>query len=159
MAFIGFHQELARGDLFTVLGLLKNHELGFDLDLFRVVIVMIVSFYLAKDISKLNDRMLILSLLLIGSLLTFPHLMYDFLVLLPTFVYSFSNRKLIHAKFSLLIILYFWFGNRLLDYFMYYITNKTIILSPISYVGKTQVVINFVLLIFLYYSNKKIKDN
>ena len=120
VAFVGFDQRISRGDLFTILGFLKGEEhganvatavyTGFYLDMFRVIILMIVSFYLAKDISKTNDRMQILSMLLIANLFTFPHLMYDFLVLLPSFVYSFSNRRLIHAKFSLVISnLYFFF--------------------------------------------------
>ncbi len=103
--------------------------------------------------------MLILSLLLIGNLFTFGHIIYDYIVLLPSFVYSFSNRKLIQAKISLLIILYFWFGIRLKDYIMDYMTNKTITLSTLSYVTNSQVILNFVLLIVLYYSNKKIKQS
>jgi len=159
VALKGSNDHLARGDLFTILGFLKNYEFGFNLNLFRAVIVTIVSFFLAKDISKINDRMLILSLLLIGNLFTFGHIIYDYIVLLPSFVYSFSNRKLIQAKISLLIILYFWFGIRLKDYIMDFMTNKTITLSTLSYVTNSQVILNFVLLIVLYYSNKKIKQS
>jgi len=158
VAFIGFDQTLARGDLFTILGFLEDYKLGFDLNLFRIIIVIIASFFLAKNISKINDGMLILSLLLIGNLFTFGHLMYDYIVLLPSFVYSYSNRKLILAKISLFIILYFWFGSRLIDYFMDYMSKNTITISPISNVTSTEVVINFVLLIILYYSNLKINN-
>ena len=155
----GFDQKLSRGDLFTILGFLKNFELGFEINLFRVIIVLIASFFLAKDISRINDKMLILSLLLIGNLLTFGHLIYDYIVLLPSFAYSYSNRKLIHAKISLFIILYFWFGIRLIEYFIDYMTKGSFTMSPQVLPTPVHVFINFVLLIVLYYSNKKIKQS
>ena len=159
VALIHPNDHLTRGDLFTILGFLNNYETGFNLNIFRIAIVGIVSFILAKDIYKLNDKLLILSLLLIGNLFTFGHLIYDYIVLLPSFVYSFSNRKLIQAKISLLIIFYFWFGIRLKDYIIDFMTNKTFSLSPISYVTSSQVFMNFVLLVILYYSIKKIKQS
>ena len=121
--------------------------------------ILLVSLYLARDISKHNDKLLILSLLLIANLFTFGHLIYDYIVLLPSFVFSFSNRKSIYAKISLLIILYFWFGIRLKDYIIDFMINRTFSLSPISYVTSSQVIMNFVLLVILYYSIKKIKQS
>ena len=159
MVLIHPNDHLTRGDLFTILGFLNNYETGFNLNIFRIAIVGIVSFILAKDIYKLNDKLLILSLLLIGNLFTFGHLIYDYIVLLPSFVYSFSNRKLIQAKISLLIIFYFWFGIRLKDYIIDFMTNKNFSLSPISYVTSFQVIMNFTLLLILYYSVKKIKQS
>ena len=120
--------------------------------------ILLISLYLARDISKHNDKLLILSLLLIANLFTFGHLIYDYIVLLPSFVFSFSNRKSIYAKISLLIILYFWFGIRLKDYIIDFMTNGFFSLSPLSYVTNLQVIINFLLLVFLYYMNKKILD-
>tara|TARA_Y100000294_G_scaffold170157_1_gene182123 strand:+ start:415 stop:1593 length:1179 start_codon:yes stop_codon:yes gene_type:complete len=154
----GFDQTLSRGDLFTILGFLKNFELEFNLNLFRIIIVLIASFFLAKDISKINNKMLILNLLLIGNLLTFGHLIYDYIVLLPSFVYSYSNRKLIQAKISLFIILYFWFGIRLIGYFIDYMKKGTFMMSPVSFPTSAEVFINFALLIILYYSIKKINQ-
>ena len=159
VALIHPNDHLSRGDLFTILGFLKNYEIGFNLNILRITIVVVISFILAKDIYKLDDKLLILSLLLIGNLFTFGHLIYDYIVLLPSFVYSFSNRKLIQAKISLLIIFYFWFGIRLKDYIIDFMTNKTFSLSPISYVTSSQVFMNFVLLVILYYSIKKIKQS
>ena len=155
-ALKGFDQTLARGDLFTILGFLKYFEISFNLDIFRIIIVLVVSFFLAKDISKINNKMLILNLLLIGNLLTFGHLIYDYIVLLPSFVYSYSNRKSIHAKISLIIILYFWFGIRLIEYFIDFIKRGSFMISPVSAPVSFEVFINFLLLIVLYYSNKKI---
>jgi len=154
-AFSGFDQTLSRGDLFTILGFLKHFDLGFDLNLFRIIIVLIASFFLAKDISKINDKMLILSLLLIGNLFTFGHLIYDYIVLLPSFVYSFSNRKFTAAKISLFIIFYFWFGIRIIEYFRIYMSNGTIVPTPTP----IDVFLNFLLLIILYHLNKKIKKS
>jgi hypothetical protein len=153
------NDHLTRGDLFTILGFLTNYEIGFSLNIFRAAVVIILSFFIAKDISKLDDKMLIFCLLSIASLFTFGHLMYDYIFLLPPFIYSFSKRRNTSAKISLLIILYFWFGIRIKDYIMYFMINKTLILSPISYVTNLQVIFNFVLLISLYYLIKKINNS
>ena len=151
----GFDQTLARGDLFTVLGYLKSFELNFNLNLFRVIMLLIVSFFLAKQISRVNDTMLILSLLLIGNLFTFGHLLYDYIVLLPSFIYSYSNRKLIQAKISLLIILYFWFGIRIFEYLKFYFFKLNFVPTTPTVIN---VFLNFILLIILYYSNLKINQ-
>ena len=150
------NEHLNRGDLFTILGFLKSYEIEFNLNIIRIIIILIVTLYLVRDICKYDDKLLILSLLLIVNLFTFGHLIYDYIVLLPSFVYSFSKRKSIYAKISLLIILYFWFGIRLKDYIMDYMANGFFSLSPLSYVTNLQIVTNFLLLICLYYMNKKI---
>jgi len=152
----GFDQTLARGDLFTILGYLKTFELDFNLNLFIIIVLLIVSFFLAKHISSINNRMLILSLLLIGNLFTFGHLIYDYIVLLPSFIYSYSNRKFAPAKISLFIIFYFWFGIRIIDYFKIYMLNGSIFPTAPTPI---EVFSNFLLLIMLYYSNLKIKQS
>ena len=141
--------------MFTILGYLKTFELDFNLNLFRVIVLLIVSLFLAKHISKINNRMLIISLLLIGKLFTFGHLLYDYIVLLPSFIYSYSNRKFTPAKISLFIIFYVWFGIRIIEYFRIYMHNGTIIPTPTP----IEVFLNFLLLIILYYSNLKIKQS
>ena len=60
-----------------------------NLNIIRIIIILIVTLYLARDISRYDDKLLILSLLLIVNLFTFGHLIYDYIVLLPSFVYSF----------------------------------------------------------------------
>ena len=69
-----------------------------------------------------------MSLLLVGNLLIFPHLMYDYVILLPAFLYSYKNIRFLNAKLSMIIIFYFWYGIRLFDYLKMYIYEVSIII-------------------------------
>ena len=156
VAFTGFHQESSRADIFTILGFFKKlYDFNY-FEIYRILIVLILSYIVAKDVSKFQNNFDILNLILLSSLFLFPHLMYDFIVLLPCFLYSISVKNKIEGKISLLIIFYFWIGIRLKDYLLYFMLNNNIVLSPISHVTNYQVIINCSLLIILYHLNKKL---
>ncbi len=149
-----FEAGLARGDLYTILGYFKKLNPNLNANYLIIFIVLLVTFFIAKNISKQKEPILIISLLLIGNLLTFPHLMYDYVVLLPAFLYSYKNIKFLNAKISMIIIFYFWYGIRLLDYLKMYIYEVSIIIP-----NSSNVIINFILLILLYFLNLNIKSN
>jgi len=156
VAFAGFHQSSARSDIFTIIGYFNYFSNFIHFDLARASIVIFFSILISKDILKINGNFNHLNLILISSLFLFPHLMYDFIVLLPAFINSLSKIRFLSAKLSLLIILYFWIGIRLIDYILYFVQNENLILSPVSSISQFQVVINFLLLLVLYYQNKKL---
>ena len=148
----GFDAGLARGDLFTILNFLK--KLYIDIDIYVIIaLIIIFNIYIAKKISKINDNFLLLSLILVGTLLSFGHLMYDFIVLLPMFIYSFKNKNNFNSKISILIIFYFWFGVRVVEYIKIFIFNINIVTPNII-----DVIINFILLSLLFLINLK-KNN
>jgi len=150
--FKGFDAGLARGDLFTILNFLK--KLYIDIDIYVITaLIIIFNIYIAKKISKINNNFLLLSLILVGTLLSFGHLMYDYIVLLPMFIYSFKNKKNFNSKISILIIFYFWFGVRIVDYIKMFIFNINIVTPSII-----DVIINFILLSLLFLINLK-KNN
>lgn len=147
----GFDTTLARGDLFTIIGNLNFIE--FNINYLRIPILVIISFLIAKKIKKYDDKLLIVSLFYIGNLFTFGHLIYDYIVLLPCFFISILNSKNIYAKISILIVLYFWFGIRIIEYFkMYILKFNSIPQAPTS----LEVFFNFILLIALFYLNLNI---
>lgn len=156
VALVAFYQESSRGDVFTILGIFKIFNNINNFDIYRILVVILLSSIVAKDISKLKNNFDALNLILLSSLFLFPHLMYDFIVLLPCFLYSLSKRDKIEGKISLIIVFYFWIGIRLKDYLLYFIFNKNIILSPISNVSDFQVIFNCIVLMTLYYFNKKL---
>jgi hypothetical protein len=156
VAFEGFHQGSARSDIFTIIGYFNYFSHFIYFDLARTLIVIYFSILISKDILKINGNFNHLNLILISSLFLFPHLMYDFIVLLPAFINSISKIRFLSAKLSLLIILYFWIGIRFIDYVLYFFKNGDLILSPVSNISQFQVVINFLLLLILYYQNKKL---
>jgi len=156
VALVAFTQDHARSDIFTIIGYFNYFSNSIYFDLARALIVIFFSILVSKDILKINGNFNHLNLILISSLFLFPHLMYDFIVLLPAFINSLSKIRLLSAKLSLLIILYFWIGIRLIDYILYFVQNENLILSPISTISQFQVAMNFLLLLILYYQNKKL---
>lgn len=148
----GFDAGLARGDLFTILNFLKKFYI--DIDIYVIIaLIIIFNIYIAKKISKINDNFLLLSLILVGTLLSFGHLMYDFIVLLPMFIYSFKNKNNFNSKISILIIFYFWFGIRVVEYIKIFILNINVVTPSII-----DVTINFILLSLLFLINLKKDD-
>lgn len=150
----GFDAGLARGDLFTILNKYNYNLLDIKSSYWSIFFVIVVTFFLAKQVYLKKDNLLILSLLLIINLLTFGHLIYDYLILLPTFAYSFKNYSFLRAKISIFIVLYFWFGIRVYEKIKSYILDIDIII-PTNY----DVKINFLLLIILYFLNLNIRSN
>ena len=150
----GFDAGLARGDLFTILNKYNYNLLNIKSSYWSIFFVIVVTFFLAKQVYLKQDNLLILNLLLIINLFTFGHLIYDYLILLPTFIYSFKNYNFIKAKISIAIVLYFWFGIRIYERIKMYILEVDIMI-PTNY----DIFINFGLLLILYLSNLNIKSN
>ena len=150
VALNGFDDTLTRGDLYTIL----SNNLNFDNSNVVIFIIFLVTLIFAKNISKTNDKFLIINLMLIVSLFTFGHLIYDYVVLFPTFVYSYKNLNFLRAKISFGIVLYFWFGIRIIERLKMYIYETNVII-PTSF----DVILNFLLLIFLYFLNVNLKSN
>ena len=86
----------------------------------------------------------------VANLFIFGHLIYDYVLLLPLLVYSFKNFSNKISKLSLIIIFYFWFGIRLVDYVRMYLYNLDVIVPT-----KFDVILNFLLLLILYFINSK----
>jgi len=149
-----FDNTLARGDLFTLLNKLIYHLFEFNTKSFSILFVMVVTFFLSKQVSKKKDPLLIMNLMFIINLFTFGHLIYDYLVLLPTFIYSYKNLNFLKAKISICIVLYFWFGLRIYERIKMYVFDVQII-TPTN----IDMLFNFILLLILYLINLNIKSN
>ena len=149
-----FDNTLARGDLFTLINKLIYHLFEFNTKSFSILFVMVVTFFLSKQVSKKKDPLLIMNLMFIINLFTFGHLIYDYLVLLPTFIYSYKNLNFLKAKISICIVLYFWFGLRIYERIKMYVFDVQII-TPTN----IDMLFNFILLLILYLINLNIKSN
>jgi hypothetical protein len=153
-ALKGFDNGLARGDLFTLLNKFFYYFFEFNFKFYSVVLMLVITFFLAKQVSKKKDPLLIMNLMFIINLLTFGHLIYDYLVLLPTFIYSYKNLNFLKAKISMSIVLYFWFGLRFFERIKMYVLDYQIHTpSTIS------MLFNFILLLILYLMNQNIRSN
>jgi len=150
----GFDNGLARGDLFTLLNKFVYYFFEFNFKFYSTFIILVVTFFLAKQVSKKKDPLLIMNLMFIINLFTFAHLIYDYLVLLPTFIYSYKNLNFLRAKISISIVLYFWFGLRIYERIKMYFFDIQIV-YPVT----IDMLINFTLLLILYLMNLNIRSN
>ena len=98
-------------DIMTISGFIfSNKEAVVD----RVLVYLIpvgLSVALGWFIAKIGGTNVFkFSLIGIACLVTFKHLIYDFVFLLPAFVYAFKNRNNILAKVAISLVLFNWFG-------------------------------------------------
>ena len=102
-----------KGDIMTFLHLLYPEFLAYIYPV-PILLSFLFAFFITKS---LGDELYKLAMLAIACLATFKHLEYDFVMLLPAFVYAFKNRMAIHAKLAIGIIFFIWFGFRLISPF------------------------------------------
>ena len=150
VALNGFDSTLTRGDLYTILSNIFKINNSFAI----ILIIFLITFIFSKNLSKINDELLVINLMLIVSLFTFGHLIYDYVVLFPALIYSFKNLKFLRAKISFIIVLYFWFGIRIIERIKMIITETSVII-PTTF----DIILNFFLLIILYFLNRNLKSN
>ncbi|MFM1807203.1 MAG: hypothetical protein RL212_1462 [Pseudomonadota bacterium] len=98
-------------DIMTISGFVfSNKESVVD----RILVYLIpvgLSIAFAWFIAKIGGTTVFkFSLIGIACLVTFKHLGYDFVFLLPAFVYAFKNRNNILAKVAMFLVLFNWFG-------------------------------------------------
>ena len=111
VAHKGFAFRLATGDIFTIINFFYSNKF------FSYIIILFLIFVLTYVISKKTNLFHILSLLSVGSLMILPHLIYDYVLLLPALIYFWKNNKNFLPKIGILIILYFWFGLKFINIF------------------------------------------
>ena len=150
VALKGFDSTLTRGDLYTILSNIFKINNSFAI----ILIIFLITFIFSKNLSKINDELLVINLMLIVSLFTVGHLIYDYVVLFPALIYSFKNLKFLRAKISFIIVLYFWFGIRIIERIKMIITETSVII-PTTF----DIILNFFLLIILYFLNRNLKSN
>ena len=150
VALSGFDDTLTRGDLYTIL----TRIFKIDNSYLVIFTIFLITFVFSKNISKISDSFLVVNLMLIVSLFTFGHLIYDYVVLLPALIYSFKNLNYLRAKISFFIIIYFWFGIRIMEKIKMILYDSNTII-PTNF----DVMLNFFLLIILYFLNLNIKSD
>lgn len=145
-----------RGDLLTILNNINKPALINNLNIINIFLCLCFGLFLSIQIMKasINNKLLIVSLLAIANLSIVPHIIYDYVFLLPSLFYSWKYKKSVFGVISIGIIFYFWFGIQIIDYLNYYIFSFPE-LNPIPSI--TQKVINFIMLLILFYSNLSLK--
>lgn len=151
-AFSTFAFHLPRGDLHTVLNILNKKNLIDNFNIINIFLCLCFGLFLSMNIAKIsiNNILLIISLLATGNLLILPHIIYDYVLLLPSLYYSWKYKKSLSGLVSILVIFYFWFGIKIIYYINFYIFNSLDINPSPSDLER---IINFSLLLILFYFN------
>lgn len=149
----GFDDTLTRGDLYSILNNFNFFKASKNHNYFLILIVILVSLFVGKKISKITDPILFLNLMCISNLMIFGHLIYDYVVLLPTLIYNFKYFNFKKSIISIIIIFYFWYGIRFIEYLkMFYLKQEIIVPSSLD------LLVNFILLIYLFFLNLRIRS-
>jgi hypothetical protein len=102
-------------DLMTIAGFFfsDKHAIFYRIAIYLIPIV--PCFFLAWYAAKAKGSQLFrLAFISITCLITFTHLSYDFVLLLPAFIYSYKYRQMIAGKLAIATILFNWFGLRII---------------------------------------------
>lgn len=82
-----------------------------------IFIPMILSYLIILKLKEVKDELLKLSIICLTCLSFTAHQLHDYILLLPTLIFSIKNYSLFVSKINLLLIFYFFFFLRILSYF------------------------------------------
>ena len=121
-----------QGDLMTILGMLATNFDSVALlavsYLMPLVLSLLFAYYLSKNP---GEPLYIFSMISVASLLLFKHLSYDYVLLLPVFIFALKNRFSWEGFFILTAVLFNWFGLKFLHH-IFPISNEVMI--PINFI-------------------------
>lgn len=124
-------------DIMTIVGFIAEMCQSPFLFVLTYVAPLLLCIMFAYQLSRNpNDVFYTFSMLAIVSLVTFKHLGYDFVLLLPAFIYSVRNSESWFGKLAMILILFNWFGLK----FMHH---------TISIIPEVLVSINFAVMLIL----------
>ena len=77
-----------------------------------VILCVLLAWYAAK---AQGSQLFRLSFISIACLITFKHLGYDFVLLLPAFIYAYKYRQIMAGKLAIAAIFFNWFGLKIIS--------------------------------------------
>ena len=134
-----------QGDIMTILGLIAAKFDSVFLNILSYVVPTLLSgFFAYYLVRNPGEPLYIFAMLSIASLVTFKHLTYDFVLLLPAFIYAFKSRNSWAGRLAVGLVLFNWFGLKVIGHIF--------VISP-----EVMIPINFILMLFLTFFVSKIK--
>jgi len=120
------------GDLMTILALLANNFDSVALRALSYLMPVALSFLFAYYLSKNpSEPLYIFSIISVSSLILFKHLAYDYVFLLPAFIYALKSHFSRESGFALAVILFNWFGLKFIHH-IFLISNEDML--PINFI-------------------------
>lgn len=100
-------------DLMTIIGFLyANNQTNFSLTVKYLTPLLTCALLAWYSVKSNGSRLFELSFISIACLITFKHLGYDFVLLLPAFAYAYKYISMVEAKLAICAILFNWFGQK-----------------------------------------------
>ena len=131
-------------DLFSILNQITFSSSQTINKIITVTIVLIVNFLFILKTTKIKNDLEKLSYLCLIILVFSPHANYDYILLLPLLILSFSDIKNLLSKINIIIIIYYFYINKILKHLI----NNDAIFQKIIFI------IFLLLLIFNLYKSK-----
>ena len=117
---------------------------------FALVISLITNAYLIFKVKKINDNLLKLSLILVSTLIFFPHYPHNFVLILPLLIYSVKNFNKISSKISFFTAIYFLSFFRITEIFIPSLIDSFVIHSQFMVLYFNKFFLFLILLINIY---------
>lgn len=106
------------GDIYSIL----NHYFFSNLDyfyrFFLALFMFSLNIFFIIKVKKIENDLLLMSLICLCPLIFFPHSNYDYVLLFPLLVYSFSNFNLLINKINFYFVIYYFYVNRLIKHLL-----------------------------------------
>ena len=107
------HTGYARdGDIYSILNNYLFLSLDYYYRFFLAILMFCLNFFFILKAKKIKNDLLLMSLICLCPLIFFPHSNYDYVLLLPLLVYSFSAYNLFINKINLYFVIYYFYLNR-----------------------------------------------
>ena len=104
------------GDIYSILNIYIFSHLDYYYGFFLAILMFCMNIFFILKAKKIKNDLLLMSLICLCPLIFFPHSNYDYVLLLPLLVYSFSANDLFINKINLYFVIYYFFFNRIIKH-------------------------------------------
>ena len=104
------------GDIYSILNNYLFSSLDYYYRFFLAMLMFCLNIFFILKAKKIKNDLLLMSLISLCPLIFFPHSNYDYVLLLPLLVYSFSASNLFINKINLYFVIYYFYFNRLIKH-------------------------------------------
>lgn len=103
------------GDIYSFLtkNIIQNFNLDFYPKIFLIIFIFFLNYMFLLKLKKIKNNYLQMALICFCPLIFLPHSNYDYVLLFPLLIYSFSNYDILINKINFYFVIYVFYINRL----------------------------------------------
>ncbi len=119
------------GDIYSIMNIYFFKENNISNKILQLGLVLLGNIYFLYQIKNIENKLAKLSVICFLPLIFMPHSNYDYVLLLPLLIFGIKNYSLIISKYSLFLVLYYFYFHRiirhLIDNDMFYQSGMLLI--------------------------------